>query len=108
MAILVYETTDNTFAERTLDAFAEAKIPSYRTGYGRSNIQAPMPGRRGESQVCIYIENRTDFRRANDILIGLGAVVEGPFRLPSGWAVHLAFLIAGALAIWIAFRSFTG
>ena len=102
MATLVYQTTDTDFANRALDAFAEAGIPGHRIGRGYSDSSS-YPGKgASEDQVCIYIERDTDSRRANDILLKLGAVRQQPLRLPVGWGVRIAFLVAGALVVWVA------
>ena len=71
LATLVYETTDTDFANRALDAFAEAGIPGHRIGSGRSNSAGYIGKGASDNQVCIYIESDTDFRRADDILLRL-------------------------------------
>jgi len=101
LAQLVYETTDTDFANRALEAMREAGIPCYRTGRGwSSNTTYPGKGFT-EDQVCLYIENDTDYVQANQILIRLGAVVEQPPRLPSKAALFLMAIVVAAVVCWL-------
>jgi hypothetical protein len=100
----IYETTDPDFADRAIDALTRAGITAYRTGHGYSGNSA-YPGKGfTEDQVCIYIDNESDFRPANDVLIKLGAVVDTPPKLPSRRVIFLVALIIAAMSCWIAFR----
>ena len=98
--LLVYETTDTDFANRGIEALRGAAIPCYRLGTAFAD-GSPVTQLRalGESQVCIYIERDSDFRQANDILLGLGAAVEEP--LPSGRIVRIAVILIVASATLI-------
>ena len=100
MAQLVYETTDTDFADRAIEALRAADVPCYRTGLGYHE-QAAATGRVwSEAQVCIYIERDTDYARANELLVGLGAVTEKP--LPPRWVFVLAAALLAMLSLWIA------
>jgi hypothetical protein len=87
--MVVYETEDSDFADSAIEALKEANIDSYRTGgslhFGQS-----------DPTVCIHIRDGSDFRKANEILIRHGAVVERPLRLPSGWTAW-AYIALGVL-----------
>ena len=101
MAQLVYETTDTEFADRAVEAMRDAGISCYRTGRGYSD-RALYPGKGfTEDQVCIYIENDTDYVEANEILIKLGAVT-GSDRLPPKWVFVLLALLAVIIGTWVA------
>jgi hypothetical protein len=52
--------------------------------------------------ICIYIEREADFRRANDILITLGAAVEAPITLPSRRAIFITVLVLTVIALVVA------
>jgi hypothetical protein len=95
----VYETTDPEFAEKALAAMREHSIPCYRVGHGYSNAFAAFTrGLPTESQICLYIEQDSDYVAANRILIGLGAVVE---KAIPAWA-YVAFAAFAAFAVvWV-------
>lgn len=99
MTQLVYETTDEDFANRAVAALQEADISSYRVGHGYRNDSAQPCGLPTESQICIYIERDTDHAEANRILISLGAVVENP---PPRWLIAGLIMVAAIVAIWVA------
>jgi len=102
---LIYETTDTDFADRAIEALRNAGIPSYRVGRGYSSGSS-YPGKGfTEDEVCLYIENESDYRPANDILIKLGAVVEEPAKLPSRKVLFVIVLIVVAVAFWVASQS---
>jgi hypothetical protein len=76
---LVYQTSDPRFAERAIEAMTDAGISCYRIGTGYVDLR---PGRQGlDAGICIFIRRDEDYRRANEILIELGAVVDEPVRL---------------------------
>jgi hypothetical protein len=101
--MLVYETTDTSFANRAIDALRRADIPCYRVGSG-SGDGSPMNllMALGESRICIHIEQASDYRRANEILIALGAAREEPLRLPSPRGVRIAIILTVVITICIA------
>ena len=102
---LIYETTDTDFADRAIEALRDAGIPSYRVGRGYSSGSS-YPGKGfTEDEVCLYIENESDYRPANDVLIKLGAVVEEPPKLPSRKVLFVIVLIVVAVAFWVASQS---
>ena len=101
MAQLVYETTDTTFADRAIAAMREADISCYRTGRGYSYSAGYIGRGATEDQVCLYIEDASDYVKANQILVKLGAVVEEPVRLPPKWVIFVLVLVATLLAIWV-------
>src|ERR1700740_3496196 len=75
--VLLYQTSDPRFADRALEALQQADISCYCTGTGYAELH---PGLNLDlvSGVCIYIRNAQDYRRANDLLVELGAAVEAP------------------------------
>jgi hypothetical protein len=104
LAQLIYETTDPEFADRAIAALTRAGIDARRVGRGYSS-NSVYPGKGfTEDQVGIYIDNESDFRSANDILIQLGAVVETPPKLPSRRVIFLVVLILAAASFWMALR----
>jgi hypothetical protein len=94
MALLIYETDDAGFADAAIEALKKAHINSYRTG-GRLSLGPSLP------TVCIYIRDAGDLKRANQILIEHGAVVEQPFRLSSGLTARIGIVLGVALLIGI-------
>ena len=85
-SVLIYEAEDSAFADSVIHALKGAHIDCYRTG-GRLS---PAPS---DPTICIYICNSADYRRANEILIRHGAVVERPLRLPSGWTARVGIVL---------------
>jgi hypothetical protein len=75
--VVVYETEDSDFADSAIEALKKANIDCYRTG-GSLHLGQSDP------TVCIHVVNGADLRKANEVLIRHGAVVELPLRLPSG------------------------
>jgi hypothetical protein len=77
-SVIIYETEDSDFADSAIGALKKANIDCYRTGgslhFGKS-----------DPTICIHVRDGTDLRKANEVLIRHGAVVEQPLRLPSGW-----------------------
>jgi len=100
LAQLIYETTDTEFADRAIEALRAADVPCYRTGHGYTAEAQHMGRGFSEDQVCLYIERDTDWARANEILIGLGAVTERP--LPPRWVLVLAAALLAMLSWWFA------
>jgi hypothetical protein len=96
--LLIYETSDPVFADRAIEALQAAGISCYRTGAGTRELNATI-GRWTDDQVCIYIRQESDAREANELLIGLGAAVDKPFRSPSPWVLILVTAILVVLAI---------
>jgi len=92
---LIYQTSDPEFAGRAIEALDAHGIPCYRVGRGVQNLNATI-GRWTDDQISIYVRQQRDVSQANEILIGLGAVVEKPLRLPSGWVLAL---LVGVLVI---------
>jgi hypothetical protein len=45
--------------------------------------------------------DRADLRKANQILVRHGAVVERPLRLPSGWVAWTSIAAGLLLLVWI-------
>ena len=95
--LLVYQTSDPAFADRAIEAMREVDIPCYRTGRGAANLNASI-GRWTDDVVSIFIQREEDVRRANDILVKLGAAAEEPLRLPNRWVVAL---LAGLLVVLV-------
>jgi hypothetical protein len=96
----MYETTDTDFADRAIETLRESDVPCYRTGHGYS-AHGQLPGMGvSEDQIGIYIERDTDYARANEILLGLGAVRERP--LPPRWVFVLVAALLAMLSLWIA------
>ena len=92
--MLICESADSDFAELAVETLKEAGIDAYATG-------GSLPG--GSSPtVCIYIRDSADSRKANEILIKLGAVADDPDRLPPKWVFAILAIAAAVLAVWIA------
>jgi hypothetical protein len=102
MAILLYETDDDQFAERALLALKIAGIASYHWGPA---IMGDGTGRgRTGGKAGIYIEREVDYRVANDILIRLGAARAKRIRLPASRTNRLLiFLYLAALLALMTF-----
>jgi hypothetical protein len=96
--LLLYQTFDPDFAERAVETLSQAGIPCRHSGTAYAALNPAQMGELGRS-VCIFIERADDYRCANDILIGMGAAVDAPTKLPSRAAV---LLIAIALGVVIA------
>jgi hypothetical protein len=97
LARLLYETSDRAFAHRAIGALEGAKIDCYEVGPEYDTTYVP----RGEIQVCIYVVNDADYARANSVLIGLGAAVDEPVRLPPLWVLICAAALLVALTVWV-------
>ena len=102
--VLLYQTSDPQFADRAVEALEEAGIPSYRTGSGYADL-ARAPRSSLGLGVCVFLRREEDYRRANEILIKLGAATEGPPRLPSGRMLFVWVIVLTLLAIAIAVKS---
>jgi hypothetical protein len=76
--VVVYETEDSDFADSAIDALKKANIDCYRTG-GSLHLGQSDP------TVCIHVRDSANLRKANEVLIRHGAVVEHPLRMPTGW-----------------------
>lgn len=96
--LLIYQTSDPEFVDRAIRALDDAGISCYRVGRGARELNATT-GHWTDDQVCIYVRQGNDVRRANDILIGLGAAVDKPVRLPSGWALVLIVAVVVVIII---------
>jgi|SRR5271170_4400956 len=90
--VVVYETEDSDFADSAIKALKKANIDCYRTG-GSLHLGQSDP------TVCIHVRNGADLRKANEVLIRHGAVVERPLRLPSGWVAWTS--IASGLLLFV-------
>jgi hypothetical protein len=90
-SVVVYETEDSDFADSAIDALKKANIDCYRTG-GSLHLGQSDP------TVCIHVRDAADLRKANEVLIRNGAVVERPLRLPSGW-VAWTCIVSGLLLL---------
>lgn len=98
-SMLVYDTSDPEFADRAVKALIGAGVPSYRVGEGVEKLNASLRNWT-DQRVFIYIERQEDYRRANEILVALGAVMDKPIRLPTRLTLTLlivALIIAAAL-----------
>jgi hypothetical protein len=93
-SVLIYETEGAAFAASVIESLKSAHIECYSTG-GRLSLG------RSDPTICIYICNGADYRRANEILIKHGAVVERPLRLPSGWTARISILGGVLLFSWL-------
>jgi len=96
--LLIYETSDPVFADRAIEALQAARISCYRTGVGTRELNATI-GRWTDDQVCIYVRQESDVREVNEILIGLGAAADKPYRSPSPWVLILVTAILVVLAV---------
>jgi hypothetical protein len=99
--VLIYQTSDPRFAERAVQALQQAEIPCYRTGTGYAELH---PGLNLDlsAGICVYIRNAHDYRRANELLVEIGAAVEEPLRLPSARAGFIFLAVVLALAVFVA------
>jgi hypothetical protein len=97
-SVVVYETEDSEFADSAIDALKKANIDCYRTG-GSLHLGQSDP------TFCIHVRDGTDLRKANEVLIRHGAVVERPLRLPSGWvawtSIASGFLLLALILAWL-------
>ena len=96
--LLIYQTSDPKFADRVVEALHRASISGHRSGGGVQELNATI-GRWTDDQVCIYILQESDARRANEILIGLGGAVDKALKLPSPWVVLLVSAILVVVAV---------
>jgi hypothetical protein len=99
--VLIYQTSDPRFAERAVQALQQGEIPCYHTGTGYAELH---PGLNLDlsSGICIYIRNPHDYRRANELLVEIGAAVEEPLKLPSARAGFIFLAVVLALAVFVA------
>ena len=90
--LLLYQTSDPAFADRALEALRAEGIPCNRTGTGYWDVSSA--GRRDLGlDICIYIQHEADYQRANQIIIKLGAVLDGPPKLPSRRVIFLTVVL---------------
>jgi len=101
--LLVYQTSDPDFADRAVSALSEAGVPCYRTGIGARHLNATT-GNWTDKQIFIYIERQEDLERANEILIGIGAVVDEPPGFPHRWWLLILVAAVTVLALLVAKR----
>lgn len=101
-SILIYETSDPEFANRAVKALVGAGIPSHRVGEGAEKLNASLRNWT-DQRIFIFIDRREDYRRANEILIAMGAVANKPMRLPTG--LTLAVLIVALILVGAAIIS---
>ncbi|MES1146995.1 MAG: DUF2007 domain-containing protein [Solimonas sp.] len=95
--ILVYQTSDPEFASKAVEKMSSEGIECFKDGRGYLSLSS---GRRDlGNSICIYIRRESDYSRANEILIELGAVVDKPIQLPSRKSV--VFLIGVLIAVAI-------
>jgi hypothetical protein len=92
VAILLYETDDDDFVDRALHELTTAGIRCHRWGPATVG-DGSFRGRIGGT-ASIYIEEETDYRAANQILVRLGAAQDKPIGLPSSWKTRVILLIA--------------
>jgi hypothetical protein len=96
--VVIYETEDSDFADSAIEALKKANIDCYRTG-GSLHLGQSDP------TVCIHLRNGANVRKANEILICHGAVVERPMRLPSGWvawtSIAFGLLLLVLILVWL-------
>jgi hypothetical protein len=83
---LVYTTSDRVFADRATETLVARGINSYLSG-GSGDV----PG--SSSAYGVHIEKEVDWRRANEILLELGAAREEP--LPTGPRVRWILFAIG-------------
>ena len=102
--LLLYQTSDPQFADRAVEALEVAGIPSYRTGSGYVELARASRSSLGLG-VCIFLRREEDYRRANEILIKLGAAIEGPPKLPSRRMLFLWAMVLTLLALVVAINS---
>ena len=98
MARLVYETPDRAFAERAVQAMRDGHIACYHVAPEYSRLYVP----KGEAQICVYIENDSDYAQANEVLVKLGAATDEPTKLPPTWVLCLGAALIVALGCWVA------
>jgi hypothetical protein len=98
--LLVYQTSNPRFADKAIEAMLAADIPCFQTGRGWIDIR---PGVRQDpgGGICIYIRYSQDSRRANAILIELGAAVDAPIRAPPKRVLFLVTVAVTAPAIYV-------
>ena len=100
--ILVYQTSDPDFASKAMASMSAEGIECFKDGEGYRSLNS---GRRDlGNSICIYIRRQSDYRRANEILIKLGAVVEKPIQLPTQKTIVFLIGIFMAVVIFIAVK----
>ena len=102
MTQLIYETADGAFADRVLEAMRQAKIPCYRTGGSGYTSSVGLPT--GENQICVFVSNKADLPRANEILRNLGGDTSGTSFTQFKWFVRIiASCLVGAV-LWLVYK----
>jgi hypothetical protein len=99
--ILLYQPSDEGFAERAMTALAAAGIACHRVGQGVRTLDT-IKGLWTDQQVNIYVDREEDYKRANELIVKLGAAVDTPPKLPSGWLLALIIATVVAIATFVA------
>jgi hypothetical protein len=99
--LLLYQTSDPRFADRVVEALTAAGIPCSQAGRGYVEMNPAIYRDLGNG-IGIFIADRADYPRANQILIELGAAIETPPQVPSRRLLVILAAIFTALAFYIA------
>jgi len=101
--MLLYESTDDGFAERALAALRAAEIPCYETTTSTLGNNYALAAS-GDTKHLLFLERPDDYERANAILIQLGAAIDTGPRLPSRPVLFLIVAIAILFALVVGFN----
>ncbi len=94
MATLIYETTDNNFANSCVQGLSDAGIAAFRT-------DGTLPGG-SDFIICIYIHDPSQYQEANEVLVKLGAVINSGPTLPSRTIIVLMVAVMLLFAVIVA------
>jgi hypothetical protein len=94
VALLIYQTDDGEFADRAIAVLGGVGIRAFREGYGQDETTGS--GSKAAANINIFLEKPSDYVRANEVLVNLGAAVDKPLNLPRGNMVRLLLLAIGA------------
>jgi hypothetical protein len=92
VAVLLYQTTDGEFADRAIAVLEGVGIPAFREGSGENEVLRP----RGV-MINIYVRESSDYRRASQVLVDIGAAIDKPMRLPTGRVTRVVLLAVGVV-----------
>jgi len=92
VAALLYQTTDGEFADRAIAELSGVGIRAFREGRGENEV---FRGR--GAMINIYVEKDSDYQRASQVLLDIGAIPGRSGRIFTGSIVRLVLLVAGAL-----------
>jgi len=96
--VLLYQTSDEAFAARAMAALEEEGIACCRTGRGY-DIPTANTYRVLDNGVSIFVQQESDYQRANQIIVALGGTVEPPIQPVRLLEVGLALAALAAILV---------